>query len=157
VIGLGIAAALLGSFALWQYRLSDRAAPPRAQPSAVVAHSSSPKVTPPALPAPSSVAAAQAATAVSAASSTVRPISTSTARLRLTADPQASVTVSGARLVETRRTPVLALLLPPGTYSVVFRSPIFGEPVGTQVDLSAGESHSIHADFRAAVPTVVVR
>jgi serine/threonine-protein kinase len=157
VIGLGLAAAVLGSFALWQFRPSDRAARPRAQPSAFVAHSTLPKVTPPPLPGPSSVAAVPAASVVAASSSTVRPISTSTARLRLTADPQASVTVSGARLVETRRTPVLALPVPPGTYSVVFRSPIFGEPVATQVDLRAGESHSVHADFRAAVPTVVVR
>jgi hypothetical protein len=56
-----------------------------------------------------------------------------------------------------RRTPVASLSLPAGTYSVVFRSPTFGDPVATQVELKPGESHAVHADFRAAVPTVVVR
>jgi hypothetical protein len=79
------------------------------------------------------------------------------AQLRLTADPQASVTVVGAHVAQTRSTPVASLALPAGSYTVTFRSPTFGDPVATRVDLSAGAFRSVHADFRAAVPTVVVR
>jgi hypothetical protein len=52
---------------------------------------------------------------------------------------------------------VRALSLPPGSYSVTFRSPTFGEPVAARIDLASGSSRSIHADFRAAIPTVSVR
>jgi hypothetical protein len=52
---------------------------------------------------------------------------------------------------------VSSLKLPPGAYSVTFRSPTFGAPVVTQVELGAGTSRSVHADFRAAEPTVTVR
>jgi hypothetical protein len=77
--------------------------------------------------------------------------------LRLTADPRASVTVVGARVSQTHVTPISSLKLPPGSYSVTFRSPTFGAPVVAQVELSAGTSRSVHADFRAAEPTVTVR
>jgi eukaryotic-like serine/threonine-protein kinase len=80
-----------------------------------------------------------------------------TALLRLTADPRASVTIVGARVSQTHATPVSSLKLPPGSYSVTFRSPTFGAPVVTQVELDAGTSRSVHADFRAAEPTVTVR
>lgn len=76
--------------------------------------------------------------------------------LRMTADPQATVTVVGGRVSRTSLTPVRALKLPPGVYSVTFRSPTFGEPVVARVELGAGASRSVHADFRAALPTVVV-
>lgn len=79
------------------------------------------------------------------------------ALLRLTADPRASVTVVGARVSQTHVTPVASLKLPPGSYSVTFRSPTFGAPVVAQVDWGAGSSRSVHADFRAAEPTVTVR
>jgi eukaryotic-like serine/threonine-protein kinase len=80
-----------------------------------------------------------------------------TALLRLTADPKASVTIVGARVSQTHVTPVSSLKLPPGSYSVAFRSPTFGAPVVAHVDLPAGTSRSVHADFRAAEPTVTVR
>jgi hypothetical protein len=77
--------------------------------------------------------------------------------LRLTADPKATVTVVGARVAQTHVTPVPGLKLPPGSYSVTFRSPTFGAPVVAQVELLAGALRSVHADFRAAEPTVSVR
>ena len=80
-----------------------------------------------------------------------------TALLRLTADPGASVTIVGARVSQTHVTPVSSLKLPPGSYSVAFRSPTFGAPVVAQIELAAGTSRSIHTDFRAAEPTVTVR
>jgi eukaryotic-like serine/threonine-protein kinase len=79
------------------------------------------------------------------------------ALLRLTADPRASVTIVGARVSQTHATPVSSLKLPPGSYSVTFRSPTFGAPVVAQVELDAGTLRSVHADFRAAEPTVTVR
>jgi eukaryotic-like serine/threonine-protein kinase len=79
------------------------------------------------------------------------------ATLRLTADPQASVTISGGRVAQNLATPVRGLKLPAGVYSVTFRSPTFGEPVATRVELAPGASRSVHADFRAAIPTVAVR
>jgi hypothetical protein len=79
------------------------------------------------------------------------------AQLRLTADPQATVAVVGPHISQTHLTPVPGLKLPPGGYSVTFRSPTFGEPVVARVELAAGASRSVHADFRAAMPTVVVR
>jgi len=75
----------------------------------------------------------------------------------MTADPQATVTVVGGRVAQTLVTPVRALKLPVGAYSVTFRSPTFGEPVVARVELASGASRSVHADFRAALPTVVVR
>jgi hypothetical protein len=77
--------------------------------------------------------------------------------LRLTADPEATVTVLGARSSQTQVTPVRALKLAPGAYTVTFRSATFGEPVVARVELAGGASRSVHADFRAAIPTVVVR
>jgi serine/threonine-protein kinase len=79
------------------------------------------------------------------------------ATLRLTADPSAIVSVEGAQFSQTTATPVRALPLRPGTYRVSFRSETYGSPVTTQVTLAAGAHRSVHADFRAAVPTVMVR
>jgi serine/threonine protein kinase len=79
------------------------------------------------------------------------------AQLRLTADPSpATVAIVGAHVSQTHVTPVRELKLPPGSYVVTFRSPTFGEPVTQRVELVGGGSRSVHADFRAAIPTVVV-
>jgi eukaryotic-like serine/threonine-protein kinase len=78
------------------------------------------------------------------------------AQLRLTADPQATVTIVGPHGAQTHETPVRGLKLAPGAYSVTFRSPTFGEPVVARVELASGVSRSVHADFRAAFPSVVV-
>jgi len=67
------------------------------------------------------------------------------------------VTVEGTDVAETRGTPVRALSLRPGAYRVSFRSETYGSPVATQVTLGAGAVRIVHADFRAAVPTVTVR
>jgi hypothetical protein len=67
------------------------------------------------------------------------------------------VTIVGARGAQTHVTPVSSLQLPPGSYSVTFRSPTFGAPVVAQVELTVGVSRRVHADFRAAEPTVTVR
>jgi hypothetical protein len=92
----------------------------------------------------------------SASASTASDVAAS-AQLRLTADPQATVTVVGAHVAQTLETPVRGLKLVPGVYSVTFRSPTFGEPVVARVELTAGAARSVHADFRAAFPSVVVR
>jgi len=67
------------------------------------------------------------------------------------------VTVEGADVTETRATPVRSLGLRPGAYRISFRSETYGSPVTTQVTLPPGATRTIHADFRAAVPTVTVR
>ncbi len=77
--------------------------------------------------------------------------------LRLTADPQAVVSVSGNGFSQTSATPVRSLAVPPGRYRVVFRSETYGAPVATEVTLAAGATRSVHADFRAAEPSVTVR
>jgi hypothetical protein len=115
--------------------------------SAVVATSA------PAVPRP---AAPKTAALLSASTSPAGDVA-GVAQLRLTADPPATVTVVGAHVSQTHVTPVPGLKLPPGSYSVTFRSPTFGAPVVAQVELSAGGSRSVHADFRAAEPTVTVR
>jgi hypothetical protein len=67
------------------------------------------------------------------------------------------VTIVGGRVSQTRVTPVVGLKLAPGVYSVTFRSATFGDPVAARVELVAGASRGVHADFRAAIPKVVVR
>lgn len=123
---------------------------PVATPAAVASAAPSPgRVEPAPSPSPSlRVAAPSKPTASAEAAS---------ALLRLTADPPAVVTVVGGRVSHTLSTPVRGLKLPPGAYSVTFRSPTFGEPVAARVDLGAAASRSVHADFRAAIPTVQVR
>jgi hypothetical protein len=163
-----VAAALLAVFGLTRSRAhEEHGALPRTRESTTPSFPAAPASAPseaiaapsvqPVLPRPSNTVAASAAVQTAASSSPLRTAPASAARLRLTSDPQASVTVSGGRTLETRHTPVPALSVPAGTYSIVFRSPTFGEPVATQIELLPGESHSVHADFRAAVPTVVVR
>jgi len=84
-------------------------------------------------------------------------IPTGSATLRLTSDPQATVTVVGGKISKSLITPVAALELPPGRYSISFRSATFEQPVAETVDLIANTSKSFHADFRAAVPTLQKR
>jgi len=79
------------------------------------------------------------------------------ATLRLTADPVALVRVEGAGFSQTAPTPVRSLVLRPGSYRVSFRSETYASPVTTQVTLASGAKRNVHADFRAAVPTVTVR
>ncbi len=111
------------------------------------------------LPARSSVSlksATSAAAVTSPASSSV-VAERASAELKLTADPPATVTVVGGAVSQTWVTPVRALKLAPGAYSVTFRSATFGDPVAARVELLPGSIRAVHADFRAAVPKVVVR
>jgi eukaryotic-like serine/threonine-protein kinase len=91
-----------------------------------------------------------------AASAPATPDAAASAQLRLTADPQASVTIAGAHGSQTFDTPVAGLKLAPGSYRITFRSPTFAEPVPAHVELAAGARRAVHVDFRAANPTVVV-
>jgi hypothetical protein len=67
------------------------------------------------------------------------------------------VTVEGNGFTQTSPTPLRALPLTPGKYRLSFRSETYGSPVTSQVTVAAGSRLSVHADFRAAVPTVTVR
>ncbi len=91
------------------------------------------------------------------ATTTVAPAEVRSATLKITADPPAIVSVEGGGFTQTSPTPLRALPLVPGTYRVSFRSETYGSPVTSQVTLAAGAQRSVHADFRAAVPTVTVR
>jgi serine/threonine-protein kinase len=77
--------------------------------------------------------------------------------LRLTADPAADVSVSGAGKTRALRTPVRELRLPTGTYTVTFRNQTYGAPVVTRVVVGGDRVQSVHADFREADPRVTVR
>jgi len=77
--------------------------------------------------------------------------------LRITADPRATIEVSGASFHELAQTPVLGLKVPAGRYQIVFRNDTFGTPVSAQVMVVAGSNRSVHADFRQAEPAVTVR
>jgi hypothetical protein len=79
------------------------------------------------------------------------------ATLKLTSDLPAVVTVRGGRVVETHSTPVRALRVPPGAYTVTFSSETYSGPIATRVTLEPGASRGVHADFRDAVPRVSVR
>jgi eukaryotic-like serine/threonine-protein kinase len=124
----------------------------------------------PVAPVSSAAVGAPAATPSAAASSpatrpgaaakgknTPAPVAEVSAQLKLTADPPATVTIVGGRIAQSHVTPVRGLKLPPGVYSVTFRSATFGDPVAARVELPDGASRSVHADFRAAIPQVVVR
>ena len=77
--------------------------------------------------------------------------------LRITADPRAAIEMSGANFHALRQTPVLGLRVPAGTYQLVFRNETFGAPIRAEVTVVGGATRSVHADFRQAEPTVVVR
>jgi hypothetical protein len=96
-------------------------------------------------------------TAAPALLASAAPAEMAAATLRLTADPAALVSVDGPQFSQTSATPIRALSLRPGSYRVSFRSETYASPVTTQVTLAAGAQRNVHADFRAAVPTVTVR
>ena len=79
------------------------------------------------------------------------------ATLRLTADLPAQVTIEGEGVRETRTTPVRSLALRPGNYRVAFRSETYGAPVAVSVRVAEGATRTVHADFRAVEPHVIVR
>jgi serine/threonine protein kinase len=95
-------------------------------------------IAPPVAPAPSAAALASAT-------------------LKLTSDPPAMVSIEGEGFSQTSPTPLRALPLAPGAYRLSFRSETYGSPVAGQVTLAPGARRSVHADFRAAVPTLMVR
>lgn len=149
-LALGRAAASLASTTALEVPASVASA----APTVSVVTPTAPALPPPAPPIRSAAPSHPAPPASAPASAVVDDALS--AQLRLTADPQATVTVVGARVAQTQLTPVRGLKLPPGVYAVTFRSPTFGEPVVARVELTAGGSRSVHADFRAAIPTVAV-
>jgi serine/threonine protein kinase len=128
--------------------------PVRAEPPVFPATSRPSRAPVPSGPAPvralDSVAAVPLVPAPSAA-----PLASAT--LKLTADPPAIVSIDGEGFSQTSATPLRALPLPPGAYRLSFRSETYGSPVAGQVTLAPGARRSVHADFRAAVPTLTVR
>jgi serine/threonine-protein kinase len=165
-LAVAAAAALLAAVGLTRLNAPAKPGPAPAKPAAVLPPSVTAAATPsaPALPSAPPAASVLPLSAPRGRASVRAPApsapaseTSGAALLKLTADPLATVTVTGAKVSETRVTPVRALSLPPGTYSVTFRSPTFGEPVMARVELLAGASRSVHADFRAAIPTVAVR
>ncbi|MBX3183744.1 MAG: serine/threonine protein kinase [Polyangiaceae bacterium] len=74
--------------------------------------------------------------------------------LTFTAVPAAQVTVGGRA---RGTTPLMALGLRPGSYSVVFSSASLGESVSTQVQLRGGQAYTLHADFTGATPRIIQR
>lgn len=173
VVGLGLALVATIAVASLKGGSAAVATPPtaRALPTAAVRPSSAPPTAPSVEPAPPLTPASAAAVLLPrppsssgrpSTSSSVAPqpsaaVAEASATLRLTADPPATVIVTGAKLSQTHSTPVRALSLPAGAYAVTFRSPTFGEPVAARIELAGGATRSIHADFRAAIPTVSVR
>lgn len=77
--------------------------------------------------------------------------------LKITADPRASVEVSGAHFHQLGQSPLVGLRVPVGRYQILFRNDTFGAPLRAQVMVVAGAIRSVHADFRQAEPAVSVR
>lgn len=77
--------------------------------------------------------------------------------LRITADPGATIEISGPRFHQVARSPIAGLKVPVGKYAILFRNDTFGAPLSAQAVVLAGATRSVHADFRQAEPTVVVR
>ena len=77
--------------------------------------------------------------------------------LRLTADPDAEVSIDGEGIHQTRNTPVRALALKPGSYQVSFRNATYGPPIRTTLTLTTGGTRSVHVDFRELKPRVTVK
>jgi serine/threonine-protein kinase len=74
--------------------------------------------------------------------------------LNLTSTPPALVSVAGRA---RGTTPVIGLELPAGSYFVQFQSPVLDERVPAQVNVAAGQTRTVHADFTAASPRVHIR
>jgi serine/threonine-protein kinase len=89
--------------------------------------------------------------------SSASPVAVASATLRLTADPPAVVSVKGDGFEQTSSTPVLGMALRPGVYTVTFRNETSRAPVATRVVLQTGGEHRVHADFRAAEPSITQR
>ena len=77
--------------------------------------------------------------------------------LKITADPRATVEVSGAHFHQFGQTPLVGLKVPVGRYQIVFRNDTFGVPLSAQVMVVAGAGRGVHADFRQAEPVISVR
>jgi hypothetical protein len=71
----------------------------------------------------------------------------------LTAAPSAEVSIAG----RTLPTPISQLELPVGSYRATFRSPTWDGGISVSVEVSADAVRSVHADFTAQPPRVVVR
>jgi hypothetical protein len=74
--------------------------------------------------------------------------------LTLSAEPPCQVLVDGKL---RGRTPIRQLALSVGNYRVEFISDLTDERLSTSVLLGAGEHNTLHADFTAAAPRIVVR
>ncbi|HVJ19294.1 MAG TPA: serine/threonine-protein kinase [Polyangiaceae bacterium] len=77
--------------------------------------------------------------------------------LRLTADPEAVVSIDGQGVHQTRTTPVRSLVLKPGSYQITFRNGTYGPPVAAPVTITTGGTRSVHVDFRQVEPRLTVR
>jgi hypothetical protein len=134
-------------------------APAEARPAhpAAASSSGSSAPRPPQSPPPAGTLAAAGTAPPANTTAAALKDAASLAVLRLTADPQAVVSVEGPGSSQTLATPVRALGVPPGRYRVTFRSETYGAPVVSEVMLAAGAHRSVHADFRAAAPSVIVR
>lgn len=127
---------------------ADSTAAPVATPSAQTARK--PPARPAAPRARSVAAGSRASVAPSAAPE-------SWGELKITSDPNAQVSVSGPGYQQRERSPILGLRLPAGSYEVEFSNDTFGAPLSARVQVLAGGSRSVHADFRQAEPTIRVR
>jgi eukaryotic-like serine/threonine-protein kinase len=139
------------------------AAAPAEPPPTPSAHPEPPPAPPTSRPArvtaPSGSAPARGLDAASVAAPAALPSAAplASATLKLTSDPPSMVSIDGEGFTQTSPTPLRALPLKPGAYRLSFRSETYGSPVAGQVTLAAGARRSVHADFRAAVPTLTVR
>lgn len=139
--------------------------PPAPEPSARAELPVAPSPSPPAAPvraptpsAPAPVRPVEVASASVPLSPDLPPVApAASATLKLTSDPPAMVSIEGAGFSQTSPTPLRALPLAPGAYRISFRSETYGSPVSGHVTLGPGARRSVHADFRAAVPTLTVR
>jgi serine/threonine-protein kinase len=152
-----VAAAAAASVTLGALR-ERRAAPPLANsspplatmattPSSTPSPAPQPPAVPPADATPTSLASARAPDALRAAENIGR------ARLRLSADLPATVTIGAQRYANLPR----SVELRPGDHTVVFRSHELDEHVQTRVSVSAGQELGLHADFTSASPRIVLR
>jgi hypothetical protein len=82
---------------------------------------------------------------------------TALGKLRLTADPPASVSLQGSSGLRAFTTPVREVSLAPGIYVLTFRNDTYGMPVVARVNLEAGTERSVHVDFREVEPRLTVR
>jgi hypothetical protein len=115
--------------------------PPRDRPENPVLPQEPPTPPEPRVPAPPPPASAQAA-----------PVAAGT--LDLTSDLPATVHLAGAPVGST---PVRGLQRPAGRYPVVFVSTNLEERVATVVELSAGQTLGVHAEFKRAMPAISLR